>query len=91
MGVCQGSCRLRLVAGPENQPPYLGTQGRGHAGHDQCDERRHQPGHSILSRTTQNAGWPYFDGTNRDYPAFKRKFASFQANYHYGTPSRELV
>jgi hypothetical protein len=42
-------------------------------------------------RTTQNAGWPYFDGTYRDYPAFKRKFASFQANYHYGMPSRELV
>jgi hypothetical protein len=40
-------------------------------------------------RTTQNAGWPYFDRTYRDYPAFKRKSASFQANYHYGTPSRE--
>jgi hypothetical protein len=42
-------------------------------------------------RTTQNAGWPYFIGTYRDYPAFKRKFASFQANYYYCTPSRELV
>jgi hypothetical protein len=28
-------------------------------------------------RSTRNAGWPYFDGTFRDYPAFKRKFASF--------------
>jgi hypothetical protein len=28
-------------------------------------------------RTSQNAGWLYFDGTYRDYPAFKRKFASF--------------
>jgi hypothetical protein len=27
----------------------------------------------------------------RDYPAFKRKFASYQANYYYGTPTRELV
>jgi hypothetical protein len=42
-------------------------------------------------RTTRNAGWLHFNGTNRDYLALKRKFASFQANYHYGTPSRELV
>ncbi len=33
-------------------------------------------------RSTRNAGWPYFDGTLRDHPAFKRKFASFRANYH---------
>ncbi len=43
------------------------------------------------ARATQNAGWLYFDGMYRDYPAFKRKFASFQANYHYSTPTRELV
>ena len=42
-------------------------------------------------RSARNEGWPYFDGTYRDYTAFKRKFQSFQANYHYGTPSRELV
>ncbi len=42
-------------------------------------------------RTTRNVGWLYFDGTNRDYPAFKRKFASFQANNYFGTPPRELV
>ena len=42
-------------------------------------------------RSMWNAGWPYFDGTFRDYPAFKRKFASFRANYHRGTPSQELV
>ncbi len=41
-------------------------------------------------RSTLNAGWPYFDSTFRDYPAFKRKFASFQANYHCGTPTQEL-
>jgi hypothetical protein len=41
-------------------------------------------------RATQNAGWPYFDCTFRDYPAFKRKFASFRANYHRGTPTQEL-
>lgn len=40
-------------------------------------------------RSARNAGLPYFDGTYRDYPAFKRKFLSFQANYD--TPSRELV
>ena len=28
-------------------------------------------------RSARNAGWPYFEGTFRDYPAFKRKFASF--------------
>jgi hypothetical protein len=29
----------------------------------------------------RNAGWPYFNGTFRDYPAFKRKFESFQMTY----------
>jgi hypothetical protein len=43
-----------------------------------------------LGRSGRNAGWPYFDGTFRDYPAFKRKFESFQMNYHRGTPTREL-
>ncbi len=38
----------------------------------------------------RNAGWPYFDGTFRDYPAFKRKFESFRMTYHRGTPTREL-
>jgi hypothetical protein len=41
-------------------------------------------------RSGRNAGWPYFDGTFRDYPAFKRKFDSFRATYHCGTPMREL-
>ncbi len=41
-------------------------------------------------RSGRNAGWPYFDGTFRDYPAFKRKFESFQMNYHCGTPTQEL-
>jgi hypothetical protein len=45
----------------------------------------------MSERSTQNAGWPYFDGTYRVYLAFKRKFLSFQANYHQGTPTRELV
>ncbi len=29
-------------------------------------------------RSGRNAGWPYFDGMFRDYPAFKRNFESFQ-------------
>jgi hypothetical protein len=41
-------------------------------------------------RATRNAGWPYFDGIFREYPAFKRKFASFRAIYHRGTPAQEL-
>ncbi len=41
-------------------------------------------------RSARNAGWPYFDSTFRDYPAFKRKFASFRANYHHGRPTQEL-
>jgi hypothetical protein len=71
-----------------------GTWIGGHAGLDQCRERHRQPGHQVirnLGRSTRNAGWPYFDGTFRDYPAFKRKFASFRANYHRGTTSQELV
>ncbi len=41
-------------------------------------------------RSAPNAGWPYLDGTFRDYPAFRRKFESFRANYHRGTPPEEL-
>ena len=41
-------------------------------------------------RSGRNAGWPYFDGTFRDYPAFKRKIESFQTTYHRGTPTQEL-
>ncbi len=41
-------------------------------------------------RSARNAGWPYFEGTFRDYPVFKRKVASFRANYHRSTPTQEL-
>ncbi len=41
-------------------------------------------------RSGRNAGWPYFDGTYRDYPAFKRKVESFRMTYHRGTPTQEL-
>jgi hypothetical protein len=43
-----------------------------------------------LGRSGRNPGWPYFDGTFRDYLAFKRKFESFQMTYHRGTPTQEL-
>jgi hypothetical protein len=52
---------------------------------DQHHERHPQPGHPQLGKS--HAGWLYFDGTYRDYPAFKRKFASFRANYHLSTLS----
>jgi hypothetical protein len=42
-------------------------------------------------RSPRNAGWPYFDGMFRDYPAFKRKFESFGANYHRGRMTQELL
>jgi hypothetical protein len=44
-----------------------------------------------LGRATRNAGLPYFDSMFRNYHAFKRKFASFRANYHQGMPTWELV
>jgi hypothetical protein len=44
-----------------------------------------------LERATRNAGWSYFDSTYKDYPAFRRKFTSFQAYYHYDMPLGELV
>jgi hypothetical protein len=30
----------------------------------------------ISRRYLQNSGWPYFDGTYKEYTAFKRKFRS---------------
>jgi hypothetical protein len=39
----------------------------------------------------RNGGWPYFDGTFKEYPSFKRKFRTYQANYHQATPQRELA
>ena len=42
-------------------------------------------------KSVKNGGWPYFDGTFKEYPSFKRKFRTYQANYHQATPQRELV
>jgi hypothetical protein len=42
-------------------------------------------------KSVKNGGWPYFDGTFKEYPSFKRKFTTYQANYHQATPQRELA
>jgi hypothetical protein len=45
----------------------------------------------ILGGSGRNQGWPYFDGTFKEYPVFKRKFSTYQDNYHRLRPQRELV
>ena len=45
----------------------------------------------VSGKSIKNGGWPYFDGTFKEYPAFKRKFRTYQRNYHQLTPQRELV
>jgi hypothetical protein len=45
----------------------------------------------ISGGSGRNQGWLYFDGTFKEYPAFKRKFRTYQDNYHRPTPQRELV
>ena len=45
----------------------------------------------VSGKSNKNGGWPYFDGTFKDYPAFKRKFATYQRTYHQLTPAREMV
>ncbi len=37
---------------------------------------------AITNQVVQNSGWLYLDGTYKEYPVFKRKFRSYQANYH---------
>jgi hypothetical protein len=35
----------------------------------------------LLSRSVKNGGWPWFDGTYREYPAFKRKWQDYEKNH----------
>jgi hypothetical protein len=42
-------------------------------------------------KSVKNGGWPYFNSTFKEYPSFKRKFRTYQANYHQATPQRELA
>ena len=44
----------------------------------------------VSGKSNKNGGWPYFDGTFKDYPAFKRKFTTYQRTYHQLTPPREI-
>jgi hypothetical protein len=35
----------------------------------------------LSSRSGRNGGWPWFDGTYREYPAFKRKWQDYEKNH----------
>jgi len=39
----------------------------------------------------KNGGWPRFNGTYKDYPAFRRKWNSYEKHHHQVTPQMELV
>jgi hypothetical protein len=36
-------------------------------------------------KSVKNGGWPYFDVMFKEYPSFKRKFWTYQVNYHQAT------
>jgi hypothetical protein len=46
---------------------------------------------TMQGQTGKNSGYPYFDGTLKDYPKFRRRWHTFQDLYHKATPQRELV
>ncbi len=46
---------------------------------------------TMQGQTGKNSGYPYFDGTLKDYPKFRRRWHTFQDTYHKATPHRELV
>ena len=39
----------------------------------------------------KNGGWPRFNGIYKDYPAFRRKWNSYEKHHHQLTPQMELV
>jgi hypothetical protein len=45
----------------------------------------------LSSRPGKNGGWPWFDGTYRGYPAFKRKWQDYEKNHLSLTPQQDLV
>ncbi len=45
----------------------------------------------MQGQTGKNSGYPYFDGTLKEYPKFCRRWHNFQNLYHNVTPQRELV
>ncbi len=46
---------------------------------------------TLQGQTGKNSGYPYFDGTLKEYPKFRRRWPTFQDLYHKATPQRELV
>ena len=46
---------------------------------------------TINGRAGKNNGFPYFDGTYKGYPSFKRRWHTFQNLHHISTPQKELV
>jgi hypothetical protein len=46
---------------------------------------------TMKGQTGKNSGYPYFDGTLKEYPKFRRRWHTFQNQYHNVTPQRELV
>jgi hypothetical protein len=45
----------------------------------------------LSGRSGKNGGWPWFDGTFRGYPAFKRKWQDYEKNHLSLTPQQDLV
>jgi hypothetical protein len=45
----------------------------------------------LSSRSGKNGGWPWFDGTYREYPAFKRKWQDYEKNHLSLTTQQDRV
>jgi hypothetical protein len=37
---------------------------------------------TLQGQTGKNSGYPYFDGTLKEYPKFRRRWHTFQDLYH---------
>jgi hypothetical protein len=46
---------------------------------------------TLQGQIGKNSRYPYFDGTLKEYPKFRRRWHTFQNLYHKATPQRELV
>jgi hypothetical protein len=45
----------------------------------------------MSGRSDKNGGWPWFNGTYKNYPVFWRKWRSDEKHHHWLTPQEELV
>jgi hypothetical protein len=45
----------------------------------------------LSSRSGKNGGWPWFDGTYREYPAFKRRWQDYEKNHLSLTTQQDRV